>query len=124
MGAALDAVKAYADAFENRQKEWKDLVTDDVTLAGPLQCASGRKEFIALTEQFLQIHRKTRVLKRIEDGDSVCSICECVVNAPSGKQLTFQYAEWARVAKGRVAEFRLYYDPREFARAFGLREVS
>lgn len=119
MGSILDVVKKYYESFDNHGDGWKELVSDDVKFVAPLQAAQGKKDFVALSEQFQQLLQETRVLKRFEDGDSVCSICESVVNTPSGEPLTFTYAEWARVRDGRVFEFNIYYDPREFASAFG-----
>jgi ketosteroid isomerase-like protein len=116
----LTVVTRYYEAFDAHRDGWKDLVTDDVSFVGPLQNARGRQALVALTEQFLRFHRATRVLRRFEEGDSVCSIFEFAVTMPAGKPLTCQVAEWARVDQGRIAEFRLFYDPREFAKAFGL----
>jgi ketosteroid isomerase-like protein len=120
MESALTVVKRYYEAFDAHRDGWKDLVTEDVSFVGPLQNAKGRQEFVALTEQFLQFHRETRHLRRIEHGDNVCSIVELVMATPAGGSLTCQVAEWARVDKGRIAEFRIFYDPRGFAKAFGL----
>lgn len=120
MGTALHVVQTYYEAFDNHRDGWQDLVSDNVSFKGPLQKANGKREFVALTSQFLQFHQETILLKRFEEGDSVCSICESVVNTPSGKPITISYAEWARVSNGRVSEFRVYYDPREFAKAFGM----
>lgn len=120
MGSARNIVEKYYAVFDAHREGWKDLVTDDVEFVSPLQTAHGKKEFVALSEQFQQLLRETRVLRRFDDGDSVCSICESVVSTPSGKLLTFTYAEWARVREGRLSEFRIYYDPREFAKAFGI----
>jgi ketosteroid isomerase-like protein len=120
MESALTVIERYYEAFDAHRDGWKDLVTDEVTFVGPLQNAKGRQEFVALTEQFLQFHRETRLLRRFEDGDSVCSIFEFVIGTPSGGPLTCQVAEWARVERGRIAELRIFYDPRGFAKAFGL----
>jgi ketosteroid isomerase-like protein len=120
MESARKVVEKYYAAFGAHRDGWKDLVTDDVEFVSPLQSARGKEEFVALSEQFQQFLRETRVLRRFEDGDSVCSICESVVTTPSGKALSFTYAEWTRVRAGRLSEFRIYYDPREFAKAFGI----
>jgi hypothetical protein len=45
---------------------------------------------------------------------------EFAIDAPNGKQLTCPVAEWATVNGGRISEFRVYYDPREFAQVFGM----
>jgi hypothetical protein len=42
------------------------------------------------------------------------------MTTPSGQPLTCEVAEWARADNGRIAELKLLYDPRGFAKAFGL----
>ncbi len=39
---------------------------------------------------------------------------------PAGGTLTLAFADWIRITGGKVAEQKLYYDPREFAKAFGI----
>lgn len=120
MAAAIEVVRKYHDAFNSHSGGWKDLVDDNVVFVGPLQKASGKQELVSLNEQFLQLHKGTRLLKRFEAGSDVCSISEYVLNTPSGKPLTCTVAEWATVRDGRIANFRIYYDPREFAKSFGM----
>jgi ketosteroid isomerase-like protein len=117
---ARDVVERYYAAFDAHQNEWQDLVTDDVVFEGPVQHARGKAEFLKLTAQFLNAHRATRLLRRIADGNTVSSMFEFVVDTPSGYELTCPVAEWATVSDGRINEFRVYYDPREFVRAFGM----
>lgn len=120
MGQALDVVERYYKAFDRKEPGWRRLVSDDVSFVGPVQRASGIKEFVALTEQFLQFHKGTRVVRRFEDGDDVCSIYEFALSTPSGAAMSCAVVEWARVAGGRIADLKLYYDPREFVKAFGM----
>ncbi len=42
------------------------------------------------------------------------------LKTPSGTVITLQIADWIRVAEGKIVEQRIYYDPREFAKAFGM----
>ena len=117
---ARDVVDRYYAAFDAHRNEWQDLVTDDVVFEGPVQHARGKAEFVDLTAQFLGAHRATRLLRRIADGSTVTSMFEFVIEAPNGQQLTCPVAEWATVSDGRISEFRVFYDPREFVRAFGM----
>jgi len=117
---ARDVVERYYAAFDAHQNEWQDLVTDDVVFEGPVQHARGKAEFLNLTAQFLNAHRTTRLLRRLADGNTVTSMFEFVVGTPNGNELTCPVAEWATVSDGRINEFRVYYDPREFLRAFGM----
>jgi ketosteroid isomerase-like protein len=117
---AQNVVERYYAAFDAHRNDWQDLVTDDVVFEGPVQHARGKAEFVGLTAQFLGAHHATRLLQRIADGDTVTSLFEFVIDAPNGQQLTCPVSEWATVRDGRIAEFRLYYDPRDFVQAFGM----
>lgn len=117
---AQDVVERYYAAFDAHANDWQDLVSDDVIFDGPVQHARGKTEFVGMTAQFLSAHRATRLLRRIVDGDTVTSLFEFVVDAPNGQQLTCAVSEWATVRDGRIREFRVYYDPREFVQAFGM----
>jgi ketosteroid isomerase-like protein len=120
MGKARDIVERYYKAFDRKDPSWKDLVSPDVRFEGPLDRAHGAEAFNRITEMFLECHKATRVVARFEDGDQVCSILEFDVATPAGEELTCVVTELATVADGRVADFRVVYDPREFAAAFGL----
>jgi ketosteroid isomerase-like protein len=117
---AGDVVAQYYAAFDSHRDGWQDLVTDDMVFDGPVQHARGKAEFVTLTGQFLQAHRETHLLGRVEDGNRVASLFEFVMDAPNGQRLVCPVAEWATVADGRISEFRVYYDPRDFLRAFGV----
>ena len=117
---AQHVVEQYYQAYDAHRDDWRDLVTNDVVFDGPMQHARGKAEFVQLTGQFLNAHRETRLHSRIADGATVVSAFEFVIDAPNGQQLTCPVAEWATVRDGRISEFRVYYDPRDFARAFGI----
>ena len=91
-----------------------------LSLKGPVQHARGKAAFVNLTALFLGAHRATRLLRRIADGSTVTSLFEFVIEAPNGQQLTCPVAEWATVSEWLISEFRVFYDPREFVRAFGM----
>jgi len=117
---AQQVVERYYAAFDAHRNDWQDLVTDDVVFDGPVQHARGKAEFVDMTEQFLGAHRATRLLRRVANDDTVMSMFEFVMQPPNGEQLNCPVAEWATVRHGRISEFRVYYDPREFVRAFGM----
>lgn len=95
-------------------------LTDDVHFSGPLISVQGKAAYRGLLEQFLSAHVETRILEQFAGEASACSINELVVRTPSGAQLTVPMAEWFRLRGNLVAEHRVFYDPRDFGRAFGL----
>jgi ketosteroid isomerase-like protein len=96
------------------------MITDDMTFIGPLQTTHGAEAYIAINEQLLQFHAGVNMLHQFEDGDHVCSIYELIVTAPSGEKVSMPMSDWIRVDNGRIAEQRIYYDPREFEQKFGM----
>ncbi len=117
---AREVVERYYAEFLAKRPGWRDLVTNGVTLEGPVQAAHGKAEFVALTEQFQEGLRETRVIERVASGDKVISVYEFVLNAPDGGELSCEVSEVARVENGKVASWKLLYDPREFVARFGL----
>ncbi len=121
MGEALTVVnKLYELTDGKKTKGLEDLLAEDMSFAGPVMNASGAKEYIAMNEQLLPSHLQTRMQSRFEKGNQVCSIYEMDLKTPSGTVITLQIADCIRVAEGKIVEQRIYYDPREFAKAFGM----
>jgi limonene-1,2-epoxide hydrolase len=123
MSTSLDTVNAFLKLTSSESADIggaAGLMTDDVQFIGPLMRVSGRDAYAALLKQFVPAHVATRVLQQFAQGDEVCSIDELVVRAPTGGTVTLTMAEWFRLRGGKIAEHRIYYDPREFASAFGI----
>ena len=121
MGEALKVVnKLYELTDGKKTKGLEDLLAEDMSFAGPVMNASGAKQYIAMNEQLLPSHLQTRMQSQFEKSNQVCSIYEMDLKTPSGTVITLQIADWIRVAEGKIVEQRIYYDPREFAKAFGM----
>jgi ketosteroid isomerase-like protein len=121
MESALEIVNRFYEVTNNRKGEGlADLVAEDITFEGPLMRTSGAREYLALNAQLLPFHRGTRMLRQFETGEEVCSIYEMTLATPEGGSLSVKMADLIRVKDGRVAEQKIYYDPREFAKAFGM----
>lgn len=97
-----------------------ELLAEDVVFSGPLMRIVGRDAYAGLLQQFLPAHVSTRVIKQFSDGDQVCSINELTVRTPAGSNITLAMAEWFKLRDGRITEHTLFYDPRDFAAAFGM----
>jgi ketosteroid isomerase-like protein len=121
MGQASDVVNRFYEVTNARRaKDLPPLVSDDVTFVGPLMQVAGAGEYVAMNEQLLGFHAGTRMLHQFEDGDDVCSIYELDMKTPAGDSITLTMADWIRVGGGKVISQRIYFDPREFAQAFGM----
>lgn len=97
-----------------------ELLDEEVVFEGPLMRTTGRAEYVELLRQFLPVHVSTRVLRQFAEGDEVCSIDELTVRTPAGGTVSMTMAEWFTLREGLIVTHALYYDPREFAGAFGM----
>jgi ketosteroid isomerase-like protein len=121
MEKALETVNRFYDTTENKKGNGLEtMLAKDMTFVGPLMKTTGAEEYIKSTKQFLQMHRATRMLKQFENGNDVCSIYEMDVATPDGGTITLELTDWIQVTNGKVAKQKIYYDPREFAKAFGM----
>ncbi len=120
----MSIVNLYYDVSNKKLaglREIKEILAEDMEFVGPLNKTSGAKQFIALLEQFLPAHEGYRLHKQFEDGgDHVCSIYDLFMKSPSGKTVSVTMADWIRVSNGKITEQKLYYDPRDFMKAFGM----
>lgn len=121
MTNARETVNRFYDVCNNKQGQGLDgLVADNITFEGPLMRLSGASQYLATVGPFLKFHKGVRMFRQFEDGEHVCSIYEMTLGTPTGGTFTSVFADWIRVVDGKVAEQKLYYDPREFAKAFGM----
>ena len=122
MGQALQLVNQFYD-ISLKQKDadgLRSLIAEDFAFVGPLAKTTSAEDFVALNKQFLPAHVETRFLYQFEAGDQVCSIYELDLRKPNGGLFTTTMADWVTVRNGRLAEQRIYYDPREFEKAYGM----
>jgi ketosteroid isomerase-like protein len=121
MDKALDVVNRFYDTTDNKKGEGLEvLLAKDMKFVGPLMRSSSAKEYVELTKQLLQMHVETRMLRQFEQGNDVCSIYDLTLRTPSGGTITLPIADLIRVSDGKIAEQTIYYDPRDFAKAFGM----
>jgi ketosteroid isomerase-like protein len=116
----LQLVNQFYDVT-NKQKDADGIrpyLADDFTFVGPLAQTVGIEAYVALNQQLLPAHVETRVLKQFQDGNEVCSIYEMDLRKPNGEIFTAKMADWVKVKNGRMAEQYIYYDAREFEKAF------
>jgi hypothetical protein len=114
----LDVVNAFIT--EKDVSRAVSYLAEDVRFEGPLISVRGRDEYRELLEQFLPAHIETRILEQFAAESSACSINELVIRTPSGESLTVPMAERFHLRGNLIVEHRVFYDPREFGRAFGL----
>jgi len=121
MGSALEAVNRFYGTTNDRDAEGvARQVADDIRFMGPLMATTGAEAYVEINRQLLPNHLATRMKAQFENGDQVCSIYELDLRTPDGGSLVVEMADWITVTDGKISSQRIYYDPREFAEAFGM----
>jgi len=121
MKNAIEIANRFYELCNTSQGEgFAQLVHKQIEFHGPVMRLSGAEQYIAAVGPLLKFHKGMRMLKQFEDGDEVCSIYEMTLGTPAGGTLTLEFADWIRVADGQIVGQKLYYDPREFMKAFGM----
>lgn len=96
------------------------LLADNVRFSGPAITITGANEYAGLLQQFLSAHTSWVKYQEFQNGDDVCVIDDIQVKTPSGELITLSLAEWFKTANGKITEHKVFYDPREFVKAFGM----
>lgn len=99
----------------------RDLLSEDFVFIGPLMKTEGREHYVGLLGQFLPAHAGYHFYHRFADGNDICSVYDMDVWTPSGSTLTLTMADWLTVREGSICRQKLFYDPRGFAEAFGMK---
>jgi ketosteroid isomerase-like protein len=122
MGKAVETVNRFYDLTNNKNQTdgLEGLLSGNMSFTGPLMQASGADKYIEMLKPLIKFHKSWKMLKQFENGDDVCSIYEVTLGTPAGGSFSVTIADWIRVVNGRVADQKIYYDPREFAKAFGM----
>ena len=123
MTNSLEIVNRYYDASNKKDANAAGmLMTDDFVFIGPLMQVVGKASNVELLKKFLPMHVEMRIYKQFVNGDDVCSIHDLVVRNPAGGNIIMPMAEWIHVRDGKIAKQTIYYDPREFLKAFVMME--
>src|SRR5206468_4298961 len=105
MGTALDTVNHFY-VLSNQQAAglpaMRALITDDITLEGPLNHTSGADAYVAVLEQLLPAHVEYRIHQQFADGQ-VCSIYDLLLRAPAGQTIAIPMVDWITLRDGRIA---------------------
>jgi len=121
VGVALEIVNRFYEATDRQEVErLGEMVAEDVVFTGPVMQATGAEAYLHMNGQLLPFHRETRMLAQFEREDDVCSLYEMDLETPTGATITMTMADWIRIEAGKIAEQRIFFDPRSFAAEFGL----
>lgn len=116
----LDIVKNYFELLATKDVErLPAMVADDATFKGPFFTASGREEFVAGMQRWMQVPKVFHMEQQFIADDETCSIFTVDLTGPNGDIVSVAMADWITLRDGKVAKERVYFDPREWAKAIG-----
>jgi len=122
MADALKTVNRFRELMyqHNDLQGAAQLVTAQVRFVGPIsQYEVPAAEFLARLQRVTAVQIETRVLQQFQNGDDeACSVDESVLRTPAGGTILLSVANWYRLRQGKIAEMRIYYDPRDFLATF------
>lgn len=117
---ALTTITNFFDILAKKSSgELTALTTDDVTFTGPFFTANGQQEFVNGMERWMQVPKVYNMRYQFVDGAHTCSIYTVTLTSPSGQQIPVEMADWIELRDGKIANERVYFDPREWATAIG-----
>lgn len=94
------------------------LVASDIHFVGPVMELKGAQEYKGILEKFLPLHAGWKKFAEFGNGSEACVIDEIYIKAPAGDTITLKISEWFKVLDGLIVSHAIYYDPREFMKAF------
>lgn len=87
------------------------LLTPDLHFTGPNRSLDGATPYLAALRGIGPIWHGSEIKKVFVDGDEVCVLYDFVTDTSAGK---IPCTEWLRIADGRVASVRLFFDRSSF----------
>jgi limonene-1,2-epoxide hydrolase len=116
MGKSIETIKKFHKAWNDKNLEAiGSLLTDDTVYEGPLVTWKGKKQYLEGAKEILQGFAGMKVLQQFEDGNTVFTIEEILVNTPDGKVI-LQVAEVNEIKGDKISKAKTFYDPRSIAK--------
>ena len=97
-----------------KNNDWMKLITDDVSLIGPLAQVQGKESFIEVSQPFFASIRESEIHQIVEKDNYVITQISMTVEMPTGKMLTLNICEWYEFKANKLSSFKVYFDTAEF----------
>jgi len=114
---------AYAQSMQGQNENWKKLLAEDVTFAGPAAKATGKAEYIKITEDFFGMVRGAEMKRYVANDNLVATEVALQVATPSGKVITLDMAEFYEIKDDKIQSVKVHYDAQEFRKEFGINNI-
>lgn len=106
--------ESFRESMLSNTDNWKNLISDHVSLIGPLAQVKGKEKFIETNEPFFASIRGSEIYQILEHGNYITTQISTDVEMPSGKIITLDICEWYEIEGGKIQSLKVYFDTVEF----------
>ena len=117
---ALEILEAFQQSMAAQTSNWMDLMDENIMFQGPVDTVKGKAANINLHLEFGKLVRGHELLSIVSGENMVATQVALKIEAPSGKMINLDIAEFYTMEKGRIKTMKVYYDPTEYKKAFNL----
>ena len=117
---ASQILQAYQQSMGAQTSEWIDLMAEDIVFQGPVDRIEGKEANIKLNTEFGKLIRGIDHISLTENENLVSTQMVFKLETPSGKIIELEIAEFYTIENGKIKSIRIYYDPTEYKKEFGL----
>ncbi len=110
----------YKSCNENKGEGMEKYLSENFSFEGPAVSMKGRDNFVAMLKPLCAFHKSWKVFKQVQDGNDIITIYEMTMGTPNGDTLVQSFVDWMSVEGGVITKEKLWYDPREFLKAFDM----
>lgn len=118
--SALQVWQEFMGSMQAGNDQWQKMLADDITFVGPAEQVKGRQDFIKLNQDFFKMVTGFDVHRHAAMDNTVASEATIKVSTPQGNELALDLAEFYNIENGKIHSVTIYYDPREFLKAFSM----
>ena len=106
--------EAFRESMLANTDNWKNLISENVSLIGPLAQVKGKEKFIEINEPFFASIRGSEIYQILENGNYIITQISTNVEVPSGKIITLNVCEWYEIKENKIDSLKVYFDTAEF----------
>ena len=109
----IEVFNLFRQSMLSKTNDWMNLISEDISLIGPLAEVNGRESFIEVNKPFFESIRGGEVYKIIESENYVITQILTNVEAPTGKIISLKICEWYEVEENKIISLKVYFDTTE-----------
>lgn len=117
---ASQVLQEFQESMGAQTSKWMELMAEDIVFQGPVDRVEGKEANIKLNMEFGKLIRGVQPISMTENENSVSTQMVFKLETPSGNIIDLEIAEFYTIEDGKIKSIRIYYDPTEYKKEFGL----